>query len=75
MTVASSIRRRTRSRGPALNTAALGVALVLTLARAPGAQDGDPAVDDRPEWPGDGAQPQPRDDGRYSTSDAPDFGD
>ena len=42
---------------------------------APGAQDGDPAVDDRPEWPGDGAQPQPRDDGRYSTSDAPDFGD
>ena len=40
MTVASSIRRRTRSRGPALITAALGVALVLTLARAPGAQDG-----------------------------------
>jgi hypothetical protein len=36
-----------------------------------------PAVDDRPEWHGDDAQPQPQaqDDGRYSTSDAPDFGD
>jgi hypothetical protein len=37
--------------------------------------DDDPAVDDRPEWHGDDAQPQPQDDGRYSTSDAPDFGE
>jgi hypothetical protein len=35
--------------------------------------DDDPAVDDRPEWHGDDARPQ--DDGRYSTSEAPDFGD
>ena len=36
-----------------------------------------PEADDRPEWHGDDAQPQPepQDDGRYSTSDAPDFGD
>ena len=44
---------------------------------APQAPDDDPAVDNRPEWHGDDAQPQPepQDDGRYSTSDAPDFGD
>ncbi len=40
---------------------------------APEAQNDDPAVDDRPVWHGDDAQAQ--DDGRYSTSDAPDFGD
>jgi hypothetical protein len=36
-----------------------------------------PQADDRPEWHGDDAQPQQQsqDDGRYSTSDAPDFGD
>jgi hypothetical protein len=48
--------------------------------RGPQAQGGDdppPEVDDRPEWHGDDAQPQPQpqDDGRYSTSDAPDFGE
>ena len=40
-------------------------------------ENDDPAVDDRPEWHGDDAQPQQQsqDDERYSTSDAPDFGD
>lgn len=33
-----------------------------------------PAVDNRPVWHGDTAQPQPQDDGRYDTSNAPDFG-
>jgi hypothetical protein len=39
---------------------------------APEARNDDPAVDDRPEWHGDDAGP--RDDGRYSASEAPDFG-
>jgi hypothetical protein len=42
-------------------------------ATAPAAPNDNPAVDDRPEWHGDDAQPQ--DDGRYSTSEAPDFGE
>jgi hypothetical protein len=34
-----------------------------------------PPVDNRPEWHDQGsAQPQPQDDGRYDTSQAPDFG-
>nr|WP_166175194.1 hypothetical protein [Altererythrobacter segetis] len=43
--------------------------------RAPQAQDDEPGVDNRPEWRDDDAQPQPQDDERYSTSEAPDFGD
>jgi hypothetical protein len=31
-------------------------------------------ADDRPEWHGDAAPPEPRDDGRYAASQAPDFG-
>ena len=37
--------------------------------------DDAPAVDNRPVWHGDQPQPQRGDDGRYSTSQAPDFGE
>jgi len=42
--------------------------------RQPDHEGPPPAVDNRPVWHGDAAQPQPQDDGRYDTSNAPDFG-
>ncbi len=64
-----------------------GVNLGPARAEAPGPQADDeavqhqpdhesppPAVDNRPVWHGDTAQPQSQDDGRYDSSNAPDFG-